>query len=251
VPFHCNAESDDEYDEWSAEKRWWCCREEQLGCVKVASANAAKTTSTPIDCFTDRTLYNEWPRWKQDYCCNNHGLCGKDESSPHSSVLQIHGAFSEPFDCLKGQQDWELHWTPEQSDYCCEHHNVGCAIPAAHGFDCQESLRHWEVGWSEEKKSWCCYHQQIGCQSDMLKRFERPPSHRTELVTGPSLKVLRAAERILGPSSLGFLAGLSLLVLLNGICRAATWGHAARGLRPGAGREGYLPVASEGAEETP
>lgn len=85
----------------------------------------------------------------------------------------------------------------------------------------------------------------------MLERFERQPGQSAVSAPGLTIKILRTMEGILGPSSLGLLAGLALLVLLHGVCQAGTLGHAARGLRPGAGQEGYFPVASEAVEEAP
>ena len=73
--FHCHGDQLG----WSREKRWWCCRELEIGCEGMRSWQHANCTGTSPKL---------WSQDKKDLCCRQQGICQVGSLRQRQQVLK-------------------------------------------------------------------------------------------------------------------------------------------------------------------
>lgn len=75
-----------------------------------------------------------WPPEKRAYCCFFYRRGCPEASAlttfppePLTTSPEPPTASSEPYDCLAGFFNWGSQWSMEKQDWCCLHHQRGCA----------------------------------------------------------------------------------------------------------------------------
>jgi len=173
VSFDCLAGYYNLENEWSEEKRFWCCAHEKLGCNHLHNCNL-KDPGNPI---------TSWSWDKMQFCCVTYGVSCLHTRAPTARVVQ-----EALYNCNPGSPGNSLDtWLDPQAEYCCNNFQVGCDAPGSPAppapvatsvptappttttsqrgarFDCQADLLDWELMWSVAKQEWCCRHEQLGC----------------------------------------------------------------------------------------
>ncbi|CAE7532942.1 ANK1 [Symbiodinium sp. CCMP2592] len=165
--FHCRGS---DIEAWSEEKRWWCCRELEVGCETTSSKSFS---CDPSDDF------EMWEEDKQRFCCREEGLCTEDWGSEHgdsedgesedaeSAMLERETSDEdgESYDCE--QLLYQEAEAFEAMDWCCSHRGIGCR---------QTQRCDAEVSWSSDDRRWCCEHEGLGCDElqARIARLARP-----------------------------------------------------------------------------
>ncbi|CAJ1346323.1 unnamed protein product, partial [Effrenium voratum] len=133
VKFHCTGEA----QAWHGAKQEWCCENFQKGCPH--------TTLSPLKCDATCTFNGETSKcmdriqWaaknafsgKADACnlayskiqveCDVCRACSIQEAG-----CGVHGAASDPFDCLAALNNFFRAWSPEKKHWCCTKQGRGC-----------------------------------------------------------------------------------------------------------------------------
>jgi len=125
--FDCYADYEHWEDDWGFEKKMWCCRHEELGCV-IPSTMAPETTTftstttffLPYNCDAAFLQWEKvWSGEKKAWCCLNFNR-GCDR--PTSTV---------PYDCEGHLAIFETQWSAAKKTWCCVHEGAGCVKGAA------------------------------------------------------------------------------------------------------------------------
>jgi len=241
--FHCRRS---DIEAWSEEKRWWCCRELEVGCETTASKSFS---CDPSDDF------EMWEEDKQRFCCREEGLCAEEEGESEysdsedgesedgeSAMLERETSDEdgESYDCE--QLLYQEAEAFEAMDWCCSHRGIGCRQTQR----CDaEALQ--EVSWSSDDRRWCCEHEGLGCDElQVTERYSMAGLKRAVLSRGR--QALHSLERALGPSSIGMLAGVVLLSALHMLCKACS-APAARDKAILLEADGYRPVPLQAEDD--
>ncbi|CAJ1379702.1 unnamed protein product [Effrenium voratum] len=133
VKFHCTGEA----QAWHGAKQEWCCQNFQKGCPH--------TTLSPLKCDATCTFNGETSKcmdriqWavknafsrKADACNLAYSKiqveCGVCRAcSIQEAGCGVHGAASDPFDCLAALNNFFRAWSPEKKHWCCTKQGRGC-----------------------------------------------------------------------------------------------------------------------------
>mmetsp|Transcript_41355 Transcript_41355/g.95803 ORF Transcript_41355/g.95803 Transcript_41355/m.95803 type:complete len:477 (+) Transcript_41355:45-1475(+) len=161
---------DQRENEWTGEKKTWCCKHDHRGC--------------PYDCDIGGAEWKtRWSTNKKDYCCKHRAPLGCPQSEDYNcsaGIGQWRKGWSdskkewccehqgrgceEEYDCFTGTTNLELAWSIEKKKWCCKHHSPnGCEVDP---FNCLGGIGNWRELWSDEKKQWCCVHEPpMGCET--------------------------------------------------------------------------------------
>ncbi|CAK8986123.1 unnamed protein product [Durusdinium trenchii] len=93
--FHCHEGSP---KTWDMEKRWWCCRELEIGCGARSCWQAQHE--------------GDWSMENRMWCCRAQQV-GCDHEEVHH------------FDCSNGLRNWRNGWSPLKKKYCCKRETLG------------------------------------------------------------------------------------------------------------------------------
>lgn len=87
---------------WSAEKKEWCCSNENVACAL-------------FDCQAGLARWERgWSIEKKGWCCSNEGLGCTTTPPP------------DPYDCEAGLSNWLKGWSPDKKNWCCANRELGC-----------------------------------------------------------------------------------------------------------------------------
>ncbi|CAK0822576.1 unnamed protein product [Prorocentrum cordatum] len=170
-PYNCDHGYSNWQIGWSAEKKKWCCDNEDRGC-------------DDYDCTVGKE--EDWSDMKKKSCCHRPGASCEATPPPN-------------FDCKAGYSNWQDGWSAEKKRWCCAEEDRGCdgaaskpevepslfdcsvgkaedwseakrAFCADHAqgatsYDCESDGSLWDRAWSESKKEWCCANRDRGCSS--------------------------------------------------------------------------------------
>ncbi|CAE7551788.1 ANK1 [Symbiodinium necroappetens] len=80
--FHCNSD----VEAWSEEKRWWCCRELEVGCETASAKSFFCDPSDDFEMWEEDAGYLSelLSKEKRRFCCREEGLCAEDGESEYS-----------------------------------------------------------------------------------------------------------------------------------------------------------------------
>jgi len=164
-----------------------------------ADADAdAESMTEPYDCEAGLDHWSSlWSTGKKTWCCGNHDKgCGGADGASFERESNGEAVHQAEYDCKEGSQitQWigglvGVHWSDEQTAWCCSHQNVGCdrttqeppsttpaattSAPAGGDEEAEapkpdEGEYNCQAGdlygtWSAGKRTWCCKQEGRGC----------------------------------------------------------------------------------------
>lgn len=117
-PFNCAV---DQYFQWAAGKKEWCCRIHHL----CGQPTEPPRPADPYNCADGFSNWQAgWSLPKKEWCCRVHGKgC---PGSGGGCVTEIATTSPRPYDCDAGFANWSRGWSTAKKDWCCKDVGKGC-----------------------------------------------------------------------------------------------------------------------------
>lgn len=135
-----------EFTQWSAFKKDWCCKHQQVGCPSQQQATAGATN-------IESKVFGA-----------GSGATALSQAISTTMTVDIH-------DCRLGPGKRLADWTHAHKEWCCKHKDFGC-------FDCTPSYNNHLEQWGKEQREWCCKRLGRGCGAPTAGEpsVRRPPA---------------------------------------------------------------------------